>query len=444
MKLIVCGAGRVGSHAAEVLAADHDITVLDTDPARLEAVAESYDVATLAGNCAEAQLLCEAGAGEADLVVAATGNDEVNLLTASIAKALGASRTIARVHQGAFYEKRGLDYEKALGIDHLICPEHATAVAIAGNLRSPGAVAIESFGGGAIQMQQLPLSDEAAAIDRQLVDLRLPSGVRITTVIRGSDAFIPDAATLLKRGDTIVLVGNTAAFQEARQLFQDGASGRRKVILMGGTPTAVWLCESLRDRNFAIRLFETDARRAHELADKLKWVTVVCASPIDRGVAQEEHLARADAFVALRTAEEDNIIASVLAKTLGVTQVMAVVASDTYLDLASHIGVDRVFNPSKLAAEEIKTILEDQSLQNITAVADKIVDAYRVRAGSRGAAIGRRLRDVKLAPDWIVAAVRRGERTWVPGPDDTIEPDDTVLVIGRHGAEKELRKLLAD
>ncbi len=443
MKILICGAGQVGTHAAEVLAEANDITLIDIDASKLRAISDTMDVATYCGNCAHADILREAGAGESDLVLAATDADEVNLLAATVAKRIGAAKAIARVHHGAYFEDRGLDYETTLNIDRLICPEYSTALAIASTLRNPGALAIENFARGAIMMQQFPVADDASAIGKPLSQLALKPGTRLAAITRNREAFIPDASTSVERGDTVILVGNESTFQEARKLFHDDKLGRRRVVLMGGTPMAVWLCRTLHDRNFSIRLFELGRQRAEELATKLDWVTVIQADPTDRVVAEEENLGQADIFIALRTADEDNIIASVLAKSMGVTQVIAVVQGRTYLDLVYHIGVDRAFNPSIVAAREILRTLEEGPLQRMSSLADGVVDAYQIHVGSRGEAIGRKLREVKLSRNWIVAAIRRGERAWVPGADDTIETGDTVLVVARHGTERELTKLFA-
>jgi len=442
MHIVICGAGQVGTHAAEKLCAGgHDITVIDVDGARLRAISDTMDVATFTGNAAEAEVLREAGVDGADLLLAATNADEVNLLAATIAKKVGAGKSIARVHHASFYENRGIDYERHLGIDRLICPEFSTAQEIAAQLRNPGAIAIENFARGAIQMQQFPVAADAAAIGKPLTDLDLAPGTRLAAVRRGSEVFIPEAGTVLQKGDAVILVGNEMTFQEARRLFHDDKIGRRKVVLMGGTPMAVWLCRTLHDRNFSIRLFEINRQRAESLAEKLDWVTVIQANPTERSVAEEEHLGQADVFVALRKADEDNIIASVLAKTQGVTQVIAVVQSPTYNELGYLIGVDRPVNPSEVAAAEIMRTLSEGPFQRLPTIADGVVDAYQVRASIKGEAIGHKLREIKLSPNWIVAAIRRGDRAWVPGAEDSIEVGDSVLLVGRHGTEKQLRKL---
>ena len=444
MKIIICGAGQVGTHAAEVLAgASHDITVVDCDPDRLKIIADSLDVATCAGNAAQAEVLLEAGGDSADLVVAATDRDEINLLTAAVAHGIGAAKTIARVHHSSFFAKRGFDYEKELGIDELICPEFSTAQAIASRLRNPGALAIENFAGGDILMQQFPVAAGAAAIDKPLAQLALKEGNRLAAIIRNGQAFIPDAASTVQARDDVVLVGNKRSFQEARRLFHDEKAGSRKVVIMGGTPMAVWLCRTLHDRNLSIRLFEINRERAEELAEKLDRVTVIQADPTDKVVAHEEKIGQADAFVALRNDEEANIIASVLAKSLGVTKVMALVESDSYAGVGIEIGVDHTFSASHEAADAIKQSLEERPLQQVAKLAGGVVCTYQVRVNIRGEVVGKRLRDVRLSPNWIVAAIRRSGKAWVPGPDDALEVEDTALLIGKSGEVRQLKKLFA-
>lgn len=443
MNIIICGAGQVGSHAAEELASKGiDITLIDTDAERLRAVADSMDVATLCGNAATAEVLADADVADADLLLAATSSDEVNLLAATVGKHLGAGKSIARVHRSSFYDQRGLDYQAALSIDRLICPEYSTARAIAADLRNPGALAIEHFGRGTIQMQELPVAADATAIGKPLSELVLRPGIRLAAITRNRETFIPDGTSSVRRGDSVILVGNQSEFHDARKLFHDDKLGRRKVVIMGGTSTAVWLCRALHDRNFAIRLFEIDRKRCEELADKLDWVTVIQANPADRSVFEEENLAQSDVFVALRTSDEDNIITSLLAKTMGVTQVLAVVGGTMYLDLVYHLGVDKRYTPSELAVAEIKRALDESPLSLLSTLADGVVDAYQVQVTQQAPAVGKRLRDLQLS-NCIIAGIRRGEKSWVPSADDDIEPGDTALLIALKGTEKELRKLFA-
>ncbi|MHC5023596.1 MAG: Trk system potassium transporter TrkA [Planctomycetota bacterium] len=441
MEIIICGAGEVGSHAANVLAtAGSNITVIDLDPAKLRTIADTMDVRTLEGNCAYADLLREAGAKSADLLVATTDSDEINMLTASIGKAIGAQRAIARVHHSAYVEGRGLDYRDQFAIDYLICPEFSTATAIARTLRNPAALAIEHFSRGRIDMQEFGVSDNATSIGRALSQVRMPAGSRLAAVSRKKQVLFPEAATVLEPGDRVVLVGDSDVFEKARELFRREPPRRKKVVVMGGPPMAVWLCRALHTRDWSIRLFETNRRRAEELADKLDWVTVINADPTDESVFAEEQIGLADVFVALLDDDEANIIGCVLAKANGVTQAVAVVQRSRYLDLLYHVGVDRPFSPGKVAADEIEGLLDDSPIRRMATLAEGI-DAMLVRVGADAAVGGQPLHEIQLSPDWVIAAIRRGEEVWVPKADDTVQAGDSMLVIGRAEKPRVLRKL---
>lgn len=442
MKIIICGGGEVGTHAAETLsAAGTRIVIIDQDPTRLLAIEDSMDVATFRGNCAQAQALLDAGCPDADLLVAATDSDEVNLLTASIAKGVGAKKTIARVHHSEFFEQRRFRYQDHLGIDRLMCPEYATALAIARTLRNPGALAIEGFARGAIEMQEFPVSRTAPAIGKALLDIPLPGGTRLAVITRKGGSFIPEATTTMEEGDVIILVGNTSTFQDARVLFHDAKRPRQRIAVMGGTPMAVWLSRALRDRDFAIRIFETDRNRAEDLAEKLPWATVVHADPTDRNVFDEEHLTDVDVFIGLLDDDETNIIGCVLAKLRGIQRVLTVVQHSKFLDVIFDIGIDRAFSPRLVAAEEIESVLDESPLRHLGSLAAGIIDVFRVRIADRAAVIGRALKEIKLSSGWVIAAIQRDTHAFVPGADDLIERGDTILVVGRHGQDKTLKKL---
>jgi len=443
MNIVICGAGEIGSHAAETLAhAGHRITLVDLDGERLAALADALDIATLAGNAARADVLRAAGAADADLILAATDSDEINLLAASIGRGVGAKRAVARVHRTAFYRQRGLDYRKHLGIDLLICPEFATAQAIARRLRNPGAVAIENFARGRIEMQEI-VAAGGPAIGRRLVDVRLPAGTRLALIRRKKEAFIPEAKSVVVENDTLILVGNQDVFDDARHQFIGDGHPRQRIVIMGGAPITGWLCRFLRDRHFAIRVFERDRARAEALSEQLSWVTIINADPTDRSVFDDEGLAQADAFISLLGSDEANIISAVFAKTRGVPDVITVVQKSKYLDLVYDIGVDAAYSTRRVAVEEIEDVIDDRPLRYVGALAEGDVDVFRVRIPKESPVVDRSLRDLPLAPDWVVAAIERGEDTTVPGPDDTIRTGDTVLVVGRHGREESLRRLFA-
>lgn len=442
MRIIICGAGEVGTHASEVLdGKGHAITVIDRDPDRLAGIEDRLDASTLIGNCAHADALVEAGAEGADLLVAATDNDEVNLLSASIARRLGVQKTIARVHDYSYLAQDAVDYKRSLGIDRLICPEFSTATAIAQTLRNPAALAVENFAGGQVEMQQFRTTAGAKAVGLPLSDLSLPDGVRVAAVSRGREVVIPDATTVIEEQDAIFLVANADVFDAAHRLFVGKAPPRQKVVINGGTTLAEWVCRFLRGRNFAVRLFERDQQRAERLAADLEWVTVLNEDPTDAAVFQEERIGEVDDFVSLLDDDEDNIIGAVLAKSRGVRQVISIVQRSHYLDLLYDIGVDRAFSPRIVASQEIQETLDDTRVRRLSSLERGVLDIWRVRPGESCELLDKRLRTVKLTPNWSVVAIQRGPETIVPTADDAIQSGDEVLVLGWHENESELRRL---
>lgn len=442
MRIVICGAGEVGTHTARQLTElNHDITIIDSSADRIASIADQFDVSTLLGNAADAHTLRKAGADEADLVVACTSQDEVNLLSATVAKGMGAKKVLSRVHHIAFFDESDFDYSEHLGIDRLICPDYSTALAIARTLRSPGAVAIEDFGRGAIEMQEFAVTQGARAIGRPLSEVGIPRGARLAAIKRAGFALIPDASTVIETGDVVVLVGNAGVFEDARRLFHRTDNGRKQIVIMAGTPLSVWLCRALRDKGFSIRIFEPRRQRAKELGEKLDHVTVIQEDVMDSAVFEEERVAQADAFLALDDDDEDNILACAWAKERGVAQAIAVSDRINYLHLIHHVGIDYAFSPRVQAAEEVTRLLMENTLQIPSSLAEGIIDIYTARVGENASAIGQPLSVVDLPSDWVIVAAQRNGQAYVPDADFQFEVGDTAVVIGRHGLQNSLEKV---
>lgn len=443
MNIVICGAGEVGRHSAEVLApAGHNITLIDQNADKLAAVDEAIDIRSLLGNGTQADVLLEAGCAKADLFIAATNVDEINLLAASVATGIGCERSIARVHHSAYYEAKGLNYADHLGIDHLVCPEFTTAQAIAATLRSPGAHAVENFARGAIEMQSITVSADAKAVGVALRDLSLPAATLVAAVERGTDAFLPVAETRIEAGDIVTLIGESRAFEKTLKLFKPDAAGRLKVMVMGGSTQSVWLCRELRNRNFSVRLFVVRAHRAQELAEKLPWVTVINGDVINSDILLDERVDQVDAFVACTEDEESNILAAARAKSMGAHSAIAVLQRPTYLHLIGHIGLDHAFSPRSTAVTEIQRLLSGATVRQLAPLAEGIADVYEVRVPSLAKrVIDTPLKQLRFPARTIVAAISRGDTVFVPGADDMIKVGDTVVVIAPSEGSRELRKM---
>lgn len=443
MNVIICGAGQVGTHSAEVLTEDgHNVTVIDSDPARLAALENTLDVGTLLGNGANADVLIQAGAADPECaLVAATSLDEINLLTAAVARGVGAGKVIARVHSSAYFENRGLDFNEHLGIDRLICPEYSTAQAIAGKLRNPAALVIENFAAGQIEVQEFPVTNDAEVVGKSLIELEMPPGLRLAAIRRGDLAFLPAATSRIEAGDHVILVGNSDVFASGRAMFHERRASGQKMVIMGGSTMGIWMARAMKDSEFTIRVFEENRERAEELADKLDWTEVIHGDPTEQSTFDDEHIADADAFIGMSNDDEHNILGCAWAKSAGAETSVAVVHEPRFIELLRRVGIDYAFSPRQVAVRQIQRSLTSVSLYKMTELAEGVVDVYRVNVGPRSSAIGQPLRKLKLTPDWMIAARTRDGDTIVPGADDVIDAGDNVVVIGKHGAEDRLKKM---
>ncbi len=442
VNVIIAGAGEVGGNAAEVLSADgHNVTVIDLSADRLRALSETLDVRTLVGHCSHFGVLREAGASRCDLMIAATQIDEINLLAASIAKAAGAKKTIVRVHHTANFSLRGTPFARQLGIDELICPEHLTSLAIARTIRNPGSIALEEFGRGQLLMQRFPVAPGAPAVGKKLSEILLPASARLATVECGGEVALADADTQLAEGNIVTLIGETKTFDTARKLFNKNREKRIHITIMGETATAVWLCRALRSRVFSVRLFVRCRERAEELSEKLAHVTILEADPTDSTTFADEHIGKANAFVAVTEEDERNILACAQAKAFGVKTSIAVVQRAKYLHLFPHVGIDHAFSPGTDAVKAILHLIDTGPIRSLATFADGIAEVYELHPSKRAKVLGRDLRNIELPGQTMIAAIDRGDRVYVPGADDQIAAGDTILVIGPRGIADNLRKL---
>lgn len=444
MNILICGAGEVGRHSAEVLAASgHSITIIDQSSTRLAEIDDAMDVRSMLGDCAQAEALLQAGVDKADLLIAATNVDEVNLLAASVAKGVGCKMSIARVHHSGFYEDRGLNYARHMGIDHLVCPEYTTAQAIVSAIRSPGALAVENFAHGMIEMQRLSVSEASKAVGVALRDLKVPGTSLIACIEKPDQCFVPKAETTVEAGDVLTLIGEAKGIEQTSKFYNPEFGGRRRIMVMGGSTQSVWLCRELKRLRASIRLFVDDEARAIELAEKLDWVTVINADVINSDALQEERVDQSDAFIAATDDEEKNILGAALAKTKGAKTAVCVMQRPTYVHLLEHIGIDKAFSPRATAVGEITRLLDTRDMRRLATLSREVAELYELHLNgelAKGIA-DKPLLEIEFPPDCLVAAISRGGNVYIPGAQDKFAPGDVVVILGPVDAEKPLNKL---
>ena len=441
MNIFIAGGGRVGFHLARLLSAEnHDVTVIESDRAQLEHIDYSLDVRTVAGNMLDVILLKSSGAGEADLFLAATGNDETNLIAATTAKGLGAKQVVARVHNSIFIESDIL-YETIMGIDYIISPQALTALDIAAYIENPGLVASESFARGLVKMRQIRAARVPLAPGQTLKDISLPDGVLIGAISRNGTVEIPHGDSTIEKHDLVTLLGRKESVAEAQKLFQDVETKNRSIVIMGGSSVGVHLAQILEKKKLTVKLFDRDLNRCHELAAILERTKVVCRDAALRLSLEQEHIDDADIFVGATGDDERNIMAAVLAKEVGVKETLAVVHQPDFAPLVAKLGIDHAVTPRACIANRILKLANQGQDTSLAVMEEGQIDILEYDIRSSNPIIGARLADIKFPRDSLVASILRGEEVIVPKGEDMIQAGDTVIVIATDKSVDQVRKM---
>ena len=447
MRILVLGAGTVGTSIADLLCQHgHSVTVVDNDPAHTRRVNDELDVRAVAGSASQSSVLFQAGVLGADLCLAVTGDDEVNLVAASMAKAMGARRTMARVYAPVFRDLSTFDYQRHFGIDRLLSLEHLSAMELARGIRHPGSLVVENFARGELEMQEFAIAAETKAVGVPLNEVKLPKGVRIGSIYRGGKMSIAGAADRLGVGDRITLIGSREDIDDVKDLFQAEPPAKQGVVIAGGGETGYHLAQVLEGRRFAVVLMERDRDRCDFLAAHLKHATVVCSDFRRRMNLEEERAGSADVFVACTGDDENNIMACVEARELGAKTIMAIVGRPDYANVVGKLGIDHPVSPREVIARQVLGFLNTGPvISRLPLAAGGGIDILEIEVLPGAPATEHVLAQVDLPSQCLIAAVIRQSYVQVPGADDHLAPGDTVVALVEHSAvEKMLKAFIPD
>ncbi|MGD9126686.1 MAG: Trk system potassium transporter TrkA [Planctomycetia bacterium] len=439
MQIVVVGAGTVGTSIAGMLCElGHSVTVIDIDPKKTRRVNDEMDVRVVTGSGAESSVLFQAGCLGADLCLAVTGVDEVNMVAASMAKGLGVKRSVARVYAPVFRDLSTFDYQTHFNIDRLLSMEHLSAMELAREIRHPGASIVENFARGELEMQELTILENSAAVGEELRELKLPSNVRIGSIRREGKLTIAVATDRLQAKDQITLIGTREDIDKVKGRFQKKQPPKQGVVIAGGGETGYHLARVLQGPGFGVVIIEADRDRCEYLAAHLEHSTVVHGNVQRRATLEEERVGSADIFVACTGDDEDNILACVEAKEIGAKRMMSIINRPDYANVVSKLGIHHTVSPRLVIAREIEGLLNTGSIMSrvpLTKAGDIEVQEIIVPEGAP--ATEHVLAKLELPPQCLIAALIRGNYAQVPGADDRFQPGDTVVaLVGESAFEK--------
>jgi trk system potassium uptake protein TrkA len=365
MNIVLVGMGAAGKHIAETLVKEgHDLVVIDQDETSLEHAEESLDAMVLHGHGASPVTLRQAGADRADLFVAVTNHDEVNMLAAIQAKRMGAAKVIARVSNEIYFEHdRGL-YSDMFGlIDLVINPEILVALEMHKLVRSAGAVAVEDFANNRVEMEHLLVDADSAALNRSLKDLRLPENTLIAALVRDDQLIIPSGNDVILPGDEVLAVGRIEQMPALEKIFKrERKRYTQKVVIIGGSRIGEHLARALSADGIKVTFIDKRYENCVHLAEELgEGVTILHGDGTDVHLLEEERVGSAHVFVSCSAADEVNLMAALLAKDLGVQRAIALVHKPDYATVCERLGVDVSLSPRLAVARQVlKYVREGQ------------------------------------------------------------------------------------
>lgn len=439
MKIIIIGAGKIGTTLAENLSAEsHDITVIDTIKPRLEELVNTCDLMGVCGNGASYDVLLEAGANEADLVIACTPADEINILACMVAKKLGAEHTIARVRNPE-YEKQLHFMRDELGLSMVINPEKTVAHEISRVLRFPTALKLETFAKGRVELLEYLIADDSPLAGVKLADLskNVKANVLICAVNRADQVTIPSGDFVLMKGDTVYI---TASRDELRNFFgRLGVlrTGVKSAMIVGASGICYYLAKELAESDIRVTIVDSDAKRCAAASEKLPKALVINGDATDREILGEEGISKTDAFVALTGLDESNIILSMYAMRMGVGKVVAKINRRTFFDLVSHGAMkDTIVSASVLTAERILQYVRamrlsaDTGIQTLHRLVGGRVEAVEFNVTESAGVAGIPLADLDTRDDLLIAVIVKSDgNIIIPRGGDIMEIGDSVIIV---------------
>lgn len=428
MKIVIVGAGAVGSYLAERFSIEGlDVVVIESDPARAAQVQASLDCLVITGNGASATTLKQAGLAEADLLIAVSSSDAANVLACHAATQLGIPRKVARV------EDPELKAEvEALGVDLVIDPGEAAARDLLVLVNTGHAAELVKFAEGGLVMVGAFLHGSSAAAGADLAELRTQMegwNWLIVAVVRNGETVIGRGATTLEAGDHVLVMGLAGHMKEPYKLLGLTDRPAEKVFVLGGTRLAGITAQMLCKRGIKTVIIDSERSRCQEFAEALPRAVVVCGDPTDPRILKEAGVGSGDAVLALTGWDGMNLLACMVAKALGAGEVIARFSNTDLVGLLGGSGIDATVSSRLSAANEILRFIRRGLIYSAVTVPGSDAEVIELEVGSRSPAVGKSLSELALPKSVIVGGVQRGESVFVPRGDSIIREGDHLIVI---------------
>ena len=449
MRIVIVGCGKVGTSIASQLNAEgHDIVVVDIDRNAVQNLSNSLDVMGIEGNGASYEVLAEAGAEKADLVIAAAALDEVNLYTCLMAKAAGTTHTIARVRNPQ-YAADIHRVKDTLGLSMSINPELTAAKEMSRLLRFSGALEIDTFSRGSVELIKVALPENSAIANKRISQIDVLKGrVRICLVERGDEVFIPNGDFVLQGGDRISVASKVDVAAKFFKRISVSIGKSRDVILLGGGKISFYLAKNLLDSGANVKIIEKNSDRCWELTNILPEAVVIQGDCMDQDLLLSEGIEHANGVAALMDYDEENILISLYIQSVSKAKIITKVNNTSFDSILHNLKIKTIIHPKNLTGEYIASYIRamqnslGSNVETLYKLNDDAVEALEFRVRSTSRVTGIPLQELNLKDNLQVISINRHGKIILPQGSDKIMCDDTVVVITKHKGLSDLDDIL--
>lgn len=452
MKVIVCGAGQVGYAIARRLAAEqNDVIVIDQQPQLVQRVNDTLDVQGMVGFASHPDVLERAGAEGADMFIAVTHSDEVNMVACEVAHALfNVPTKIARVRNQSYLAPgwRALFNRDNLPIDVIISPEIEVAKSVMRRLEAPGSTEMAPFAEDRVRLVGVICQADCPIVDtplRQLTELFPDLNIVVVGIVRGERMIAPTGDDRMLVGDEVFFVADARQVLRALALFGHEEREARRVVIVGGGNIGLYLATEIEREHSAVRtrVIEVDKARAEAIADRLERTVVIHGDALDREILLEANVQNAETVVAVTDDDEVNILASLLAKKNGCQRAVTLVNNAGYTSLISSLGIDAAVNPRATTVSTILQHVRRGRIRGVHTLKDGMAEVIEAEALETSSMVGRALREARLPPGVVIGAVVRGATVIIPRGDTIIQAKDRVVIFALAEAVRKVEKLFS-
>ncbi len=452
MYIIIAGAGLIGFHIASLLTEEkHEVAVVEQSGEVMETVRNQLDVTSVLGNAVTPRVLKEVEAHRADLVIAVTDSDETNMIICFVAKELGAKTTVARVrnpeYSGYFIgaakspsTPRKVIRPKTFGVDLFVNPVTEAAKEITNILSSFYPSPVENFANGLVQIREFR-AEKGAIINKPISDIAFPKPCVVAAILRAEGIIMPRADEVIKQGDHIYLVASREFMDELGEMFAQPQRPAKSVVILGGGRVGYLVAEELNRHRIPTKIIERNKSRCQEIAARLEGTVVVQGDGTDRDFLVEQGVPLADAFVTSTESDEINILAGLLAKSLGVSRNLVLVTKPANIPLAEAVGVEVAASAPLLTARKIAHFVLHGGAISVALLGGEQIQAIEFVTTPTAQVAKQKIAEAGLPKEAIAGAIIHNSTVIIPPDDSVVQPGDHVIIISPLGVIPAVEKL---